>query len=245
MPPSAAIRRAKAAVRSYFCRCIDVKTMTDLSPTYSYVHSHFKKVYATLVLACVCTILGVSLDFAGEIGGRFTFLVFSGSMFFLHKTPSWRGAKRICYMMAATFFMGASIVPCFRPFVNIDHGFLMTIIGAQALCHVAYWLGAMRAKRTLERSFYVRGVVYSYMFLLVLFVAAFLRYNPYIVYFVMLYMACYPPALWAYSQEMAVKLPRGDGKMDCVSCCLRFYTDYPAILGYAIAIAAKDIFYDG
>ncbi|CAH9131623.1 unnamed protein product [Cuscuta epithymum] len=253
MPPlsrrlSAAIRTATAAVKSYFCRCIDFRTLTDFTPTYLFVHSHLKKVYATLVLACVCTLLGVLLDFAGEVGGCFTFLVFSGSMFFVLKTPSWRGAKKIGYLIPATFFMGTCIVPCFRPFVNIDHRLLMGIIGEQAVCYAVYCMGSA-GRRTV---FYFKAVVSSlccYAFFccnvfLLLFVVgyAFFRHNLYIGFLVMVHMVCYRLALFAYEQEIALRSGRGDENIDCVTCCLRFYTDFPAILAYTFALLAQGFY---
>ncbi|CAH9079225.1 unnamed protein product [Cuscuta epithymum] len=260
MPPlssrlSAAIRTATAAVKSYFCRCIDFRTLTDFmtTPTYLFFHSHLTKVYATLVLACVCTILGVLLDFAGEVGGRFTFLVFSRSMFWVLKTPSGRVAKKIWYMMAATFFMGASIVPCIRPYVNINHGLLMSIIGEQATCYAVYCLGAAATRsagrRTpLELPVYYKVVVCSlcsYLFLLLLFFvySALFRHSLFLV-MVPVYMVCYRVALFAYGQEMTLRSWRDGENLDCVTCCLRFYTDFPAILAYTFLLFVKGL-YDG
>ncbi|XP_015088657.1 bax inhibitor 1-like [Solanum pennellii] len=131
------------AVRAYFNRGWRIDDMKNTGYLYPHAHKHLKYMYCTLFCALLSSTVGSSFHYIWNIGGLFTLLIASGTIFFLFTKPPSEIKKRVCLLITGAFFIGASIGPLTKYLFGIDQGFVINILACTTIDFGTFWVRSL------------------------------------------------------------------------------------------------------
>ncbi|XP_073119591.1 bax inhibitor 1-like [Henckelia pumila] len=216
--------RAITAVRNYFrreWRIMDVVNGRDRP----FVRRILKKVYLSLVFALSSLAFGSYMSCSRNIGSLSVIVGACITMICLYFVRPWHERKRVCLLIAGSFFLGASIGPSL-----IDPCCLVSGLLGMSMAFACFWASSMRTQSFFLLCFV--GMCLSILGIPVGLLAGSAIPGCYLpfwtsfsLYVATLYFLLY---VIAYSHELVINIRRGDA--DYVKHSVTLFTDAPPVL---------------